>query len=68
MKDADQVRQSRIDSLYQKDSTMQIRLSHKNPEIQKVYEEFYEKPLSQQAEKMLHTSYTDRSGIFSGKG
>ena len=68
MKDADQVRQSRIDSLYQKDSTMQIRLSHKNPEIQKVYEEFYEKPLSRQAEKMLHTSYTDRSGIFSGKG
>lgn len=67
MKDADQVRQSRIDSLYQKDSTMQIRLSHKNPEIQKVYEEFYEKPLSRQAEKMLHTSYTDRSGIFSGK-
>ncbi len=68
MKDADQVRQSRIDSLYQKDSTMQIRMSHKNPEIQKVYEEFYEKPLSRQAEKMLHTSYTDRSGIFSGKG
>lgn len=67
MKDADQVRQSRIDSLYQKDSTMQIRQSHKNPEIQKVYEEFYEKPLSRQAEKMLHTSYTDRSGIFSGK-
>ena len=67
MKDADQVRQSRIDSLYQKDSTMQIRQSHKNPEIQKVYEEFYEKPLSRQAEKMLHTSYTDRRGIFSGK-
>ena len=64
MKDKDQVRKARIDSLYSKDSSMSLRLSHKNPDIQKIYADFYGEPLSELAEKMLHTSYTDRSAIF----
>lgn len=64
MKDKDAVRKARIESLYTKDKTMKIRKSHENPDIKKVYEEFYGKPLSDMAEKMLHTSYTDRSEIF----
>lgn len=58
----DMVRLARIAALYNRDSSMELRLSHENPEIQKLYHEFYEKPLSEKAEKMLHTSYTDRSG------
>lgn len=58
----DSVRFSRIASLYNRDQSMTLRLSHENPEIQKLYEEFYEAPLSGPAERMLHTSYIDRSG------
>ena len=68
MKDKDAVRKARIESLYEKDRTMELRLSHKNPDIIKVYEEFYDKPLSELAEKMLHTIYMDRSDILKSKG
>lgn len=64
MKDTDQVRKERIASLYQRDEQMQLRKSHENPQIKQIYEEFYGKPLSEMAEKMLHTSYEDKSEIF----
>lgn len=64
---ADALRQSRIDGLYQQDASMQLRNSHDNEEIKKLYEEFYGKPLSPLAEQMLHTNYTDRSDDLGGK-
>lgn len=67
-KDKDAVRQARIESLYAKDASMAIRKSHENPDIKKVYEEFYGKPLSEMAERMLHTSYEDKSKIINRKG
>lgn len=56
----DEIRQARIRSLYSKDEQMTIRLSHENPDIKKVYEAFYGKPLSERAEEMLHTAYYSR--------
>ena len=67
MKDKDVVRKARMESLYKKDQSMKLRLSHKNPDIEKVYSEFYGEPLSELAEKMLHTSYENKSGIFGGE-
>ena len=64
MKDADQVRKARIAVLYARDAGMELRKSHENPEIKQVYEEFYGKPLSEMAEKMLHTKYEDKSVIL----
>ena len=61
MKDMDEVRKMRIKALYNEDEAMTLRKSHENPEIIKVYEDFYGKPLSELAEKMLHTSYYDKS-------
>ena len=55
---------SRIESLYKRDAQMKLRKSHENPELKQLYEEFYRKPLSPIAEEMLHTSYTDRSGLL----
>ena len=55
---------SRIESLYKRDVQMKLRKSHENPELKQLYEEFYRKPLSPIAEEMLHTSYTDRSGLL----
>ena len=68
MKDADEVRKARIKSLYKKDAEMTLRKSHENPSIRQVYEEFYGKPLSEMAEKMLHTMYEDKSNILNAKG
>jgi len=57
----DEIREARIDALYKKDSAMELRFSHENPDIKAVYQQYYEKPLSPLAERMLHTSYHDRS-------
>ena len=65
---SDEIRKSRISSLYKRDAQMQLRLSHENPEIHKLYETFYEAPLSGLSEKMLHTGYTDRSGDLGPEG
>ncbi|MBR0358259.1 MAG: iron hydrogenase small subunit, partial [Selenomonadaceae bacterium] len=36
------------------------RCSHDNTEIQSVYKEFFGKPLSEKAEKYLHTTFVNR--------
>ncbi|MDD4851060.1 MAG: [FeFe] hydrogenase, group A, partial [Gemmiger sp.] len=59
--DADTLRAKRVESLYDRDSQMRLRQSDENPEIQKLYQSFYGKPLSERAERMLHTAYLDRS-------
>ncbi|MGM9937787.1 MAG: [FeFe] hydrogenase, group A, partial [Candidatus Ornithomonoglobus sp.] len=51
--------QSRIDSLYKRDAELGLRKSHENPEITELYNTFYGHPLSELAEKMLHTHYID---------
>ncbi len=57
----DALREKRIENLYRRDANMANRKSHENTEIKALYEEFYKAPLSELAEKMLHTSYVDRS-------
>ncbi|NCB63965.1 MAG: hydrogenase [Clostridia bacterium] len=57
----DSVRASRAKGLYDSDAADGVRLSHENPDIVRVYQEFYGKPLSPLAERLLHTAYTDRS-------
>lgn len=67
LKNADETRQSRIAALYQRDGSMTLRTSHENPEIKAVYEAFYGYPLSEMAEKMLHTAYSDCSDFIQRK-
>ena len=62
--EADDARKARIASLYKRDSSMKVRKSHENESIKKLYEEFYGQPLSELAEKMLHTMYKDRSELL----
>ncbi|MGI6217627.1 MAG: [FeFe] hydrogenase, group A [Coriobacteriales bacterium] len=51
----------RIESLFDRDEAMNIRMSGENPQIKAVYDEFYGEPGSELAEQMLHTSYRDMS-------
>ena len=64
LKNADEIRKSRIAALYQRDGSMTLRTSYENPEIKAVYEAFYGQPLSPLAEQMLHTTYQDRSSLI----
>ena len=61
---ADDARKARIASLYTRDASMKVRKSHENESIKKLYEEFYGQPLSELAEKILHTMYKDRSELL----
>ena len=51
----------RAAALYTADENNPIRKSHENPEIKQLYDEYFEKPGSHLAHKILHTSYLDRS-------
>lgn len=57
----DLIREQRAKGLYDQDASMQLRYSHENPDIIRVYDEYLEKPLSSLAHSLLHTSYIDRS-------
>lgn len=56
------VLKKRMQGLYQRDQDAELKSSYENPEIIQLYREFYQQPLSEVAESMLHTSYKDRSG------
>ncbi len=57
---ADEARKKRIEGLFQKDAAMDEKVSTRNQELNELYESFYGKPLSELAEKMLHTTYHSR--------
>ncbi len=52
--------QKRASALYSEDQRSVLRLSHKNTQVQKLYEEFLGEPNSHKAHELLHTSYKGR--------
>ena len=55
--DGQELAEERGSSLYFLDRNTDIRFSHDNPDIQNLYEEFFEKPLSHRAHQLLHTEH-----------
>ena len=55
--------QKRAQALYSEDEAQVLRQSHKNPQIQKLYEEYLGKPNSHKAHHLLHTTYAAREGF-----
>ncbi|MCL2089426.1 MAG: NADH-dependent [FeFe] hydrogenase, group A6 [Oscillospiraceae bacterium] len=51
----------RAKTVYDDDRNDNLRKSHKNQSIQKLYDEFLEKPGSHKSHKLLHTKHTARS-------
>jgi iron only hydrogenase large subunit-like protein len=47
----------RAQALYDLDRGKTIRRSHDNPDVQKLYKEFLQSPLSPVSHKYLHTHY-----------
>lgn len=56
----DAIRKKRMQGLFADDRDKAVRCSHDNPEVQQVYAEFLEKPLSHKAHTLLHTTYHAR--------
>ncbi len=59
----DTVRLRRIEAIYAEDEGKQIRKSHDNPGIRKVYDEFLGHPLGHKSHELLHTRYAARERI-----
>ena len=51
------VRSARAKALYTIDKEAELRKSHVNPAVTKLYEEFLGEPGSHKAHKLLHTHY-----------
>ncbi len=56
----DEVRQARAKGLYDDDAALEIRCSHNNPYVKKLYAEFLGEPLGKKAHQLLHTRYKPR--------
>ncbi|HBH18184.1 MAG TPA: ferredoxin [Cyanobacteria bacterium UBA9579] len=54
---------ARLKSIYKIDANKGLRGSYHNPDVQRVYEEFLKKPLSEVSHKHLHTHYVERPGV-----
>lgn len=57
----DTFRAKRAAALYREDEGKSVRVSHKNSQIQKLYDEFLGEPNSHLAHELLHTHYTSRT-------
>ncbi|MEI7898865.1 MAG: NADH-dependent [FeFe] hydrogenase, group A6 [bacterium] len=55
---------SRMQALYKIDQDAQLRVSHKNPWVIRLYEEFLGKPLGETSHRLLHTHYAKRDVVL----
>lgn len=53
-------REKRANALYSEDERQVLRQSHKNTQVQKLYDEYLGKPNSHKAHELLHTTYNSR--------
>jgi len=58
----DTYKEKRANALYSEDERQTLRQSHKNPQVQKLYDDFLGKPNSHKAHELLHTTYEARVG------
>lgn len=59
----DTYKEKRAKALYSEDERLALRQSHKNPQVQQLYDDFLGKPNSHKAHELLHTTYKARVGF-----
>ncbi|MGN1222153.1 MAG: rubrerythrin [Christensenellales bacterium] len=64
----DTAQRERIKSLYNRDASMKLRLSHENPQIIELYKQFLGEEHSKRAVELLHTIYKDKSDDLNKNG
>lgn len=55
---------NRMQALYKIDQDAELRVSHKNPWVIRLYEEFLGKPLGETSHRLLHTHYGKRDVVM----
>lgn len=65
--DGEELAFERGKNLYYLDATANLRFSHENPDVLKMYEEFYGEPNSHKAHMLLHTEHKAKEVNY-GKG
>ena len=55
--DGEELAFERGKNLYFLDENAELRFSHENPDVQKLYDDFLEKPLSHKSHMLLHTDH-----------
>ena len=63
----DAYRQKRNEGLYNIDENRAVRTAYDNVELKKLYKEYLTRPMSELCEKLLHTSYSDKSNLLTDK-
>lgn len=61
-----EIRKKRLAAIYQEDEGKELRKSHQNPFVEKLYKEFLGEPLGHKSHELLHTHYTKR-GVYNEK-
>ncbi|QUL98035.1 MAG: iron hydrogenase small subunit [Candidatus Fermentithermobacillus carboniphilus] len=56
-----EIRQKRLEAIYEADRRMPFRKSHENPAVRELYETYLGKPLGPKSHHLLHTTYRWRS-------
>lgn len=56
-----EIRQKRMEAIYEADRGLPIRKSHENPYVKMLYDDFLGKPLGDMSHKLLHTHYRVRN-------
>jgi NADH-quinone oxidoreductase subunit G len=57
------LRSLRGETLYKEDESLQVRRSHQNPSIEKIYRDYLVNPLGEKSHYLLHTKYTSRDEV-----
>ncbi|MFP4024277.1 MAG: [FeFe] hydrogenase, group A [Thiohalospira sp.] len=60
----EKVQKSMIKAIYDMDEKEAIKVSHKNPQVLKLYSEYLNEPLSSVCKKLLHTRYKERDVLL----
>jgi iron-only hydrogenase group A len=60
---SDAVRQARIRAIYAEDESRELRKSHENPDVWKLYAEMLGQPLGATSHRLLHTKYTEKERV-----
>jgi iron-only hydrogenase group A len=55
---------ARMQALYKIDREETVRVSHKNTEVKRLYDDFLGKPLGEKSHKLLHTHYAKRETVI----
>jgi NADH-quinone oxidoreductase subunit G/NADP-reducing hydrogenase subunit HndD len=56
----EQAIRSRMQGIYNIDSRETLKVSHKNPDVMKLYRDFLGEPLGRKSHELLHTHYAER--------